>query len=425
ETGVFVEGELTDGLRETSELATSKGAPFTYQFQQSITITPSKEVVSINAVASEVEFKSTDTDAQYKQAADLMDQDQYDKALYLFLKLIDQQGYNPNFKVQASFCYLMLQDIDHASIYAQQAINVNQTEFTAYLVKGLAEIAQNDLPAAEKSFKEAFYFDYSGAKNTYTNSLIAMAEVNLNKGGCELMLDFVEGNYHSRDQSYATVRQEMTKADQKVQSDPIGARAHYKTAIQKSASITSRPWLKAYNTYVAGGTFYYANLFNEAKPFIEEAYLEVMDHKNTINPYSRLFLNTVLAEYATNTGDISKIQGYLNNCVPLMAELGDYANDLKAKFYQSQCNVFDQTNQHELLISSANKLKGLEKTGYDDYYKAKALNYLGMGYSKSGTAAGRKTSFDYFEQALSLAQEKGYEPIVEDIEEIKEKLDGF
>lgn len=417
ETGVFTNGELSDGVRVVYDINSKSYEPFYLQLRSRKQINPVIGVASKQATVTEVVLNSTDVNEQYQQATQLMNENEYSKALYILLKIIDQQGYNQIYPMQAAFCYLMLQDLDKADQYAQQAININQTEFTGYLIKSFVEVARNEQKVAETTMLDAFFFDTGDNKQSYTKSLKAMTEANLNAGGCDQMLVFVQSNYGSRDKSYAAIQADMNMGSRDARKSYGEAAANsFNSAIQKSGAIKDKPWLKAYNAYLAGGVFYFANLFDDAKPFIDAAYIDGVQHKNSISLYAQLFINTVLAEYASNTLDLDQVQGYLNNAAPLLSQVGGYANDFKAKYYQSECRVFESTDQFQELIVSANKLKDLKNTGYDDYYKALALNFLGMGCGKSGTAAGRKTSFTYYEQALTLARQNGFTPIVEDVE---------
>ncbi len=415
EIGEFKDDELVLGTRTNYAITAKDYTSHTLSVISTKSITPSTAVTSQNVSPSEVVLASDNIDDQYNQAIDLFQKKEYSKAVYIFEKIIPQRGYMNQYATLASFCYLMLKDLTKAEKYAQQSLTVNQTDYNAYLVNMYVEIARNNMTKAKEICQEAFYFDINNQLNVYTDDLVTMSNAGINSVGCEEMIAYINSQYPSRNKTYKTIDELMGQGGTALNTNITQAKTYFDKGIS-ACTNSPKPWLKAYAYYVAGASFYYAGQHSIGNDYLNQGYLESINHKNKLSPYPQLFIAVALAEFASNANDLSKVKGYLTNARPLINELGSYANDLKAKYHESWCRVYNKTNEYNALISEANKLHQLKNTGYDQYYATKALNYLGMGYGLSGTAEGRKTSRSYYEQALALAEKNGFVAIQQDIE---------
>ena len=413
EVGIFTDGVLTEGIRVKYKFKKNADKYF-YSETGRETVVPSAAIVTQNAVAEEVTITGSTENEWFSQASQLLSSEQYAKALYMYQYMIPRLSFDNRPSALAAFCSLMLKDIKSAEKYLEQAQQLNPTDHINYAVASYLKMAEDDMAAAKEKFDEAMWFHSQNNIAEITSDLPLMIKAGINPGGVKALQEYIIANYSKRDKSYLTLNKKMENGVGQIGLDNSAARQYFDEGIKMSSQIKDKPWLKMYAQYVAGASFYYNGLYDEAKPYLDQAYLSLEDPGADISSYVNLFVYVVLAEYASNSGN--HVDSYLSSALQQISELGDLGNDLKAKYYDVKSKYFMAQGDNEGLKTSADQLLKLKNTGFDEYYNAQAYNYLGNAYGVSIDASSRSKSKDYYERALAIAEKNNYEPLLSDVQ---------
>ncbi|MGB3466807.1 MAG: CHAT domain-containing protein [Cyclobacteriaceae bacterium] len=415
ETGIFSDGRLIDGT--ISQYKLTKGSSnFSYSKTSEKTVVPSSAVLAQNATAEKVDVAGKTPEQMEKEATSLLQRGDYAKALFLYKKLIPIWGYNNRLSAMASFCYLMLKDVENAEKYIRQAQVINNSDYINYSVESYISIAKDNMDDAKRLMDDAMWFHTSNNMTELLEDLPILVRNDINPGGAEAMSAYVKAKYGNRDKSYIRIDETMNKASQQIGQNNNMAKNLYDQGISYSAKVTDKPWLKGLSLYVAGGSFYYNGFYDEAYSYLQRAYEVNQNISSGKSPYVQLFISTILAEFALNTGNLNDAETFLAEADKQIAPLGEAGNDLKAKYYDAKSRLYLAGNNTKMLKLNANKLLNLKGTGYDLYYEALANNYLGNAYLNNIDQSSRDRARSYYEKAFAIAEKNNFEPLKSDIQ---------